>query len=561
MAIVGIDLGTTNSLVTAWKDGQVVPVPNALGDHLTPSVVSIEHNGTVLVGKPARERLVTHPTRTASLFKRSMGTAQEFKFGQTSLRAEDLSALVLRSLREDAEAFLGEQVTEAVVSVPAYFNDLQRKATQAAAKIAGLQVDRLINEPTAAAVAYGIGRIEQEGTFLVFDLGGGTFDVSILELYDRTLQVHASAGDIRLGGEDFRWRLAEMLLRDQGLLWETLGLEERASLMGAVELAKNQMSTQETVLVEGRYGGKDVAWPCTRELFQSQCRDLRDRMRAPVERALRDARLDPQRIDQVLMVGGATRMPMVRDLAAELLGKTPRTDLDPDRVVALGAGIQAMLKSSESAFEDVVLTDVCPWSLGVSVQDGRTSQNVFSPIIERNRAIPTSRSRIYGPVQDFQPAVSLRVYQGESLRLEGNVFLGELEVKLPRGRKEENGFEVRFTYDINGILEVLVTHLASGKVDRLVLEQNPGSLSPEQIEERLRSLAHLKLHPRERLEIRSLVERAERLYEESLGQRREAIKEGLTNFQVQVEDADQDSWKSLAEEFADFLERQERSWD
>ncbi|MBK8804224.1 MAG: molecular chaperone HscC [Fibrobacteres bacterium] len=555
MAVVGIDLGTTNSLVTAWHDGKVVPIPNALGDHLTPSVVSLDRDGSILVGRAARDRLVTHPRETVATFKRAMGTTQQFQLGRQKFRAEDLSALVLRSLKADAEAFLGEKVTEAVVSVPAYFNELQRKATKAAAQIAGLHVERLINEPTAAAVAYGVGQIERDGTFLVFDLGGGTFDVSILELFERTLEVHASAGDIRLGGEDFRWRMAEACLRDNDLAWESLDNQQRALVMNAAESTKNQLSEAEVALMEFRVGTRDVAWPISRAQYEEICQDLVDRLRLPVERAMRDAKRDPGRIDQILLVGGATRMPMVRRLAERMFGRSPRVDLDPDRVVAIGAGVQAMLKTSETAFQDVVLTDVCPWTLGIDVKsDDAEEKSMFSPIIERNSTVPISRSKRYSATEDFQTQVKIKVYQGESRRLECNVFLGELSVPLPSLPKSENRFDVRFTYDINGILEVIVTHLRTKRESRLVLERNPGTLTPEQIAQRLAELAPLKLHPRETQQVRSLLAYADRLYEERLGEEREEIASRIRAFREVLDRQEPQECEQAIEVFREFLQ-------
>lgn len=555
MAVVGIDLGTTNSLVTAWHDGKVVPIPNALGDHLTPSVVSLDRDGSILVGRAARDRLVTHPRETVATFKRAMGTTQQFHLGRQKFRAEDLSALVLRSLKADAEAFLGEKVTEAVVSVPAYFNELQRKATKAAAQIAGLHVERLINEPTAAAVAYGVGQIEHDGTFLVLDLGGGTFDVSILELFERTLEVHASAGDIRLGGEDFRWRMAEACMRENDLAWESLDNQQRALVMNAAESAKNQLSDTEAALMEFRIGTRDVAWPIARTQYEELCDNLVERLRLPVERAMRDAKMDFGRIDQILMVGGATRMPMVRRLATRLFGRAPRVDLDPDRVVAIGAGVQAMLKTSESAFHDVVLTDVCPWTLGIDVRsDTPDGELVFSPIIERNSTVPISRSKSYSPVEDFQTKVKIKVYQGESRNLENNVFLGELTVSLPSLPADQNSFDVRFTYDINGILEVLVTHDRTKRESRLVLERNPGTLTPKEIEDRLAALAPLKLHPREDQEVRALLALADRLFEERLGTEREQLERRIAAFRAVLDRQDPVECHQARVAFKDFLE-------
>ena len=564
MAIVGIDLGTTNSLVSAWIDGKVQPIENALGSTLTPSAVSLLDDGTVLVGAAARERLITHPDRSASLFKRAIGTEQVFWLGKRAFRAEDLSALVLKSLKADAEAALGETVDRAVISVPAYFNEIQRKATKAAAHMAGLKVDRLINEPTAAAIAYGIEKIQSEGMFLVLDLGGGTFDVSILELFERTLEVHASSGDTRLGGEDFRWRLAQAFLKENRLHWDDLTPPERAFLMHAAEASKMELSRDRTSLMECRLGGQDLAWPVTREHFETLCQDLLGRLRRPVERALSDAKLLPEKIDQVLLVGGATRMPMVGQMAERLLGRAPLLDLDPDRVVAVGAGVQAMLTTCEAAFEDVVMTDVCPWSLGVEVMSSRTETDPeasgdFSPIIERNTTVPVSRSQVYYPVHPKQQAVELKIYQGESRRVENDILLGSLDIRfLPDPDLRRNAVEVRFTYDVNGLLEVEATHVRSGQKWRLLIEKNPGALTPQQIEERLEALAPLKLHPRDRQEFRHLLAVAERLYEDSLGERREQLGQALRAFEAVLSEQD----PAACERSADELRRLLRDlWD
>jgi len=559
MAIVGIDLGTTNSLVCAWKDGKVQPLPNALGSVLTPSAVSLEEDGTVLVGAAARERLITHPDRSAAIFKRSMGTDQPYRLGKRSFRAEELSALVLKSLKADAEAALGEPVEQAVISVPAYFNENQRKATKVAAQMAGLKVDRLINEPTAAAIAYGVDKIDSEGTFLVLDLGGGTFDVSILELFDKTLEVHASSGDTRLGGEDFRWRLAQGFLQANGLQWESLDAQERASVMRLAEEAKVELSLNRTALIECRLRGQDLLWPVTREDFETMSQDLLDRLRRPVERALSDAKLSPEEIDEVLLVGGATRMPMVKAMAERLFGREPRTELDPDRVVGIGAGVQAMLMTCDSAFEDVVMTDVCPWSLGIELMSSRqeldpSAQGDFSPIIERNTTVPVSRSMQVVPVHPKQKAVELKIFQGESRRVENNILLGKVDIQFqPDPDIRNNRVDVRFTYDVNGLLEVEATHVRSQRTWRLVVEKSPGAMTPEQIEACLEKLAPLKMHPRERQEYRHLLALAERLYEDSLGDEREMLRRMMSAFESVLEEQDAAACEEAAENFRQAL--------
>ncbi|MEN9354908.1 MAG: hypothetical protein RL318_2233 [Fibrobacterota bacterium] len=566
MAIVGIDLGTTNSLVCAWIDGRMQPIPNALGSFLTPSAVSLDEDGTVLVGASAQERLITHPDRSVAIFKRAMGTDQLFILAGRSFRAEELSSLVLRSLKEDAEATLKEPVEQAVISVPAYFNETQRKATKAAARMAGLVVDRLINEPTAAAIAHGVDTIDSEGKFLVLDLGGGTFDVSILELFEKTLEVHASAGDAKLGGEDFRWRLAQGFLDANGLSWKDLGPQDQAQVMRLAESAKLELTSNRTTLFECRVGGRDLVWPVSREHFESLCRDLVERLRRPVERALSDAKLTPEDIDEVLLVGGATRMPIIRTMAKALLGHEPRTDLDPDLVVGVGAGVQAMLMTCDAAFEDVVMTDVCPWSLGVEVMSARQRGNPdalgdFSPIIERNRTVPVSHSLRVHPVHPMQNAMKIKVYQGESRKVENNILLGSVEMELqPDPDMDANAVDIRFTYDSSGLLEVDATHVRSQRVRTLVIEKCPGSLTPEEIERKLAELAPLKLHPRERQEYRYLLAVAERLYEDSLGETRERLHLLMRSFEVTLESQDLAKCDLAAQAFREAL-REHRDFD
>jgi molecular chaperone HscC len=536
VAIVGIDLGTTNSLVAVWREGGARIIGNALGENLTPSVVGVDDDGQILVGQAARERLITHPERTVASFKRFMGTDRVSRLGNRSFRAEELSSFVLRSLRADAEAFLGEPVEEAVISVPAYFNDTQRKATRNAGKLAGLRVERLINEPTAAAVAYGLHEAKSESRFLVFDLGGGTFDVSALELFDGVMEVRASAGDNFLGGDDFTAALAAALLKRGDVADEALSAVDRSRVLKQAELAKRRLTNEPSVELKLALGERNLAWTVSREDLEGIARDLVERLRRPVERAMRDARLKVADLDDVVLVGGATRMPLVRAVAAKLFGRFPLANIDPDEVVALGAAVQAGLKARDRALGEVVLTDTCPYSLGVdsAVVDpaGRVVGHEFSPIIERNTVVPTSREKTFYPLADDQPEVRFAIFQGESRRLEHDIRLGTLTIPLPKGRVQENAIRVRFTYDINGLLEVDVLHERSSLRKTVVIEGNPGAMSAEEIKRRLEALEALKIHPREKLENRTVLARGERLFEESLGELREHVGRLLARFEA-----------------------------
>ncbi|MET0351309.1 MAG: molecular chaperone HscC [Rhizobacter sp.] len=526
--IIGIDLGTTNSLVAVWKDGQSELIRNGLGDTLTPSCVSLDADGSVLVGKAARERLQTHPDRTAALFKRHMGSHKTVRLGKRDFRPEELSALILKSLKADAEAALGEAVTEAVITVPAYFSDAQRKATRAAGQLAGLKVDRLLNEPTAAALAYGMHLRGAETRFLVFDLGGGTFDVSILELFEGVMEVRASAGDNFLGGEDFVTCLVDVFFTRLSLP-EKLRKDERfmQQLRAQAEAAKRELSTQPKAAIRVRHDKTEHALEIDEPLLEQACAPLLKRLRAPIERALRDANLRSSELDNVVLAGGATRMPIVRRLVTMMFGRFPAVDLNPDEVVALGAAVQAGLLARDAALNEVVMTDVSPYSLGVAVGmqlgPGAVSQGHFDPVIERNSPVPISRVKQYVPQGEGQAHIDLQIYQGEARLVRDNIHLGTLKVPLPRASVAESAVDVRFTYDVNGLLQVEATVLKTQHTASLLIEGNPGLLTEPEIATLLTSLAELKIHPRDRLENRTLMARAERLYEQYRGDDRQRL--------------------------------------
>ena len=561
--IVGIDLGTTNSLLAAWKDGEAKLIPNALGDYLTPSVVSLSDDGTVLVGRAARDRLVTAPGRTAAAFKRFMGTDREFRLGKRSFRAEELSALVLKSLKQDAEDFLGETITEAVISVPAYFNDTQRKATRNAGELAGLKVERLINEPTAAALAYGLHRSD-EAQFLVFDLGGGTFDVSVLELFDGIMEVRASAGDNFLGGEDFVDALVEHACSELGVHRDKLRPGEMSQLRRAAEQAKRNLNSESSTTLEFQCRGELLSLAIDRKKYENCVQPLLARLRRPVERSMRDASLRTDDLSEVVLVGGSTRKTVVQRLVAQMFGRLPMRHINPDEVVALGAAVQAGLKMRDAALDEVVLTDVCPYTLGVEtgteLPDGRVVAGRFSPIIERNSVIPASRSGIYEPLRDTQSVIELEVYQGESRNTADNLLLGKLEVHIPQGINDDKRVEVRFTYDVNGLLEVEATVLKTGRMQRLIIEQTPGAMSKKEVAKRLKALAKLKIHPRDQQENQALMGRAERLYQESLGSQRAQIGYWLDTFSGVLESQNPRDIERARAELSAALDEVETEW-
>lgn len=565
--IVGIDLGTTNSLAAVWRDGASVLVPNGLGEYLTPSCVSIDEDDSVLVGKAARERLQTHPERTAAVFKRYMGSNKTVRLGKREFRPEELSALVLRSLKADAEAMLGEPVTEAVITVPAYFSDAQRKATRAAGELAGLKVERLLNEPTAAALAYGMHDMRAETRFLVFDLGGGTFDVSILEMFEGVMEVRASAGDNFLGGEDFVEALIALFF-ERNKLPASLRTDAHfmQRLAAQTEAAKRALSTQPTAEIVVAHEAAQHRLSLDEGTLEQACAALLKRLRAPVERALRDANLRAGELDAVVLAGGATRMPVVRRLATTMFGRFPSIDFNPDEVVALGAAVQAGLKARDAALKEVVMTDVAPYSLGVAVSrwlsDTTVTHGHFDPIIERNSTVPVSRSKSYVPNSGSQTSVDLHVFQGESRMVRDNVHLGTLHVPLPSlgagASPGDAAVEVRFTYDVNGLLQVEATVQKTQETFSLLIEGNPGLLSEAEIKERLAALSALKIHPRDRIENRTRLARAERIYQQLRGDVREWLGIRIAEFERVLALQDKRQIAAMQRQFQEQLEQIER---
>ncbi len=535
--ILGIDLGTTNSLAAIWRDGTAQLIPNALGETLTPSAVSIDESGNVLIGRAARERLVTHPRRSAATFKRAMGTDKIFDLGGQGFRAEELSAFVLKSLKADAEAYLGEEVSQAIITVPAFFNDLQRKATQAAGAIAELQVMRLLTEPTAAALAYGVQERGAEESILVADLGGGTFDVSLLQSFEGVMEVRATAGDIWLGGEDFVDVIAAGFMQEAGLpagLPTSGYLPLQAAVRDQAERAMHRLTDTDSSEIAIVHGGLPLAWTLSRAHFEAMAAPVLARIRQPIERALTDARIQPDQITQVILVGGASRLPMFRRLIARLLRRVPHFGINPDEVVARGAAVRAGMQVRAEGLDEFVMTDVCPFTLGVEISSimpgGGRVGGLFSPIIERNTVVPASRVQTYSTIRDFQEQIELKVYQGESRMVTENLQLGALSVNVPKLPAGKARVDVRFTHDSSGLLEVEAAVAQSGVRQRLIIEGHPGRLSAAEIEEHLARLAALKVSPRDQAENVALVARADRLFQHTLGQERLMLGEMLAQF-------------------------------
>jgi len=482
--IIGIDLGTTNSVVSVMEGGQPVVIPNREGSRLTPSVVGITKKGEKLVGELAKRQAVANPDNTVASIKRRMGQKVKVKMSGKSYTPQEISAFILQKLREDAEAYLGEKITEAVITVPAYFDDSQRQATKDAGKIAGLDVKRIINEPTASALAYGLDK-EEDATILVYDLGGGTFDVSILQIGGGVFQVKSTSGNTHLGGDDMDRKvmeyLAEEFKKEHGvdLMKDNQAIQR---LKDASEKAKIELSGTPTTkiyipfIAQGKEGALHVEVELTRSKLESLVQDLVEKTVGPVQQAMKDAKLKPEDLNKVLLVGGATRMPIVQRKVKELLKQEPSKSINPDECVAMGAAVQAGLLSGEVG-KDMVLLDVTPLSLGIETLGG-----VFTKIINRNTTIPTKKAKIFSTASDNQPQVEIHVLQGERPMAADNKTLGVFTLTgippAPRGIPQ---IEVTFEIDVNGIVHVTAKDLATGNSQDIVVS-GTGALPESEID-------------------------------------------------------------------------------
>ena len=540
--IIGIDLGTTNSAVAVWRNGRAELIPNALGDMLTPSAVSITESGQVLVGSAARDRQSTHPHESVTTFKRRMGTQQTVKIHGYIYAADDLSSLVLRSLKEDAESYLGETVTGAVVTVPAYFNERQRRATRRAGELAGLKIERLLNEPTAAALAFGVADRAEREPFLVFDLGGGTFDVSIVEVFDGIVEVRASAGDNRLGGEDFNAALIDVArgkADPDNALAAADPIIAQELLRAAAERTKRALTDAQSAPFSVTWNDRTFTAAISATEFDRAVEPLIERLREPVLRSLRDSGIRVETLSEVVLVGGATRTPAVRRAITRMFGRFPNTAIHPDHAVALGAAVQAGLLARDAALDEIRLTDVCPFTLGVDHAErdsrGAMRSGLFSPIIERNTVIPVSRVNRYTTVSDNQRVVQFGIYQGEAREVSGNVKLGEVQVPVPPRPAGHVAIDCRFSYDSSGLLEVDVLVPETGIFKNLVIADDADNITPEALAERRAVLAELKLHPRDMSENAAVLARARRCYESFLGDQRHQIGQATLDFESALE--------------------------
>ncbi len=551
--IIGIDLGTTNSVVAVMEGGEPIVITNAEGNRTTPSVVAFKEDGEKLVGELAKRQAVLNPDRTIASIKRHMGSEFKADISGKKYTPQEISAFVLMKLKEDAEQYLGEKVTQAVITVPAYFKDAQRQATKDAGRIAGLEVLRIINEPTAAAMAYGLDKAEDNETILVFDLGGGTFDVSILEIGDGVFEVKATSGNTKLGGDDFDNRVVKYLVSEfktkEGV---DLSKDKQAMqrLGEAAENAKKELSNVLSTTINLPYitvtkdGPKHLEISLTRAKFDELTRDLVEATIEPTKVALSDAGLKPTDIDKVILVGGSTRIPAVQEAIKKYLGKEPHKGINPDECVSIGAAIQAGVLGGE--VHDIVLLDVTPLSLGIETEGG-----IFSKMIERNTTIPTSKSQIFTTASDNQTAVTINVLQGERPLAKDNISLGSFNLEgIPPARRGVPQIEVTFDIDVNGIVNVSAKDKGTGRENRITVTGSK-SLSEAEIERMVKDAeAHKADDETRKQEIELRNEAQTLLY--SIDRTLEDVKDKVSEEQkAKVEEAKKDLSDALA---ADNLE-------
>lgn len=566
--MIGIDLGTTNSLATYIDEsGEIKFIKNEYGNILIPSVVGIDGNDGIVVGELAKERRMLNAGDTASNFKRKMGTKSKTKIKDKNFEAQMLSSIVLRHLKENAEKELGETVDRAIISVPAYFNDKQRKDTKIAAELAGLTVERLINEPTAAALSLGSHILNANMKFIVLDLGGGTFDVTLLESFEDILEVISISGDTMLGGEDFTTKICELFLKSNNLIISDLNKNERTELYTKADRGKKLISFKD-IEISMEIKGKKYNTPITREKFRETVKPLLLKMKIAIDKALQDGNSHALDIDKVILVGGAVKLGIIEEFIEKYFRKmrneSPYSSSedfldssdklvsivsDPDTVVAYGVGVAVGMKERNRTFREKILTDVCPFTLGIQILGER-----FAPIIPRNTTVPASKSETFCTTEDNQNIIAIRIYQGEALDVKENLFLGEFELEVPLNYAGKEVVDVRFTYDINGILDVEAVSVTTGeKRSKLIIDTD---MPEKEKMERIKALEELKIQSENRTKDRLLLERANRIYSEiSNTEIRQYISEYWHNYELVLKTDDLIKINKLKRSFSNFLDK------
>ena len=559
MAVIGIDLGTTNSLAAYWKDGRAELIRDENGAVLLPSVVGYVENEGFVVGEAAKERLLTHAGDTAASFKCFMGTAREYTLGGKTCTPMELSAMVLERIRKNAAFYLQEEIEEAVITVPAYFNDRQRSDTKKAAQIAGLKVERLINEPSAAALACRMQCGEEDQTLLVFDFGGGTLDLSYVECFDNVIEIIAVAGDNHLGGDDIDRAVVQYFCRENGLEEEGLSVGEQAAVRKLAEQSKCGLSTQPEVRMELELGGRLCQAVLNEDILFEICMPLFAKIKQLFIHILEDADSRISQIDDLVMVGGSSKLQVVKRFLTELLGKEPVVLGDTDRVVAMGAGAYAGIRQRGEEIRDMLLTDVCPFTLGIGVTNrNHRDKNILSPMIERNATLPMSVRNRFVTTGDYQKEISVKIYQGEEYYADDNIFLGEVRIDVVPKPAGQAWIEVQFTYDINGILHVAVENELAQQKQILLANQ---TLSEAELERYRKEMEQIMLPPIQKPENQRMLARFIEYFENSVGERRERAAEMIDQITAGLCSGRKKEIRNAEEMALHWLEQMEREED
>lgn len=532
MAVIGIDLGTTNSIAVVFRDGEVEMIPNSFGEYLTPSVVTIENN-ELIVGKIAKQKLVTNPENTTSLFKRDMGTNKTIKLGKNKYLPQELSALVLKQLVDDAEKYLKEKVEEVVISVPAYFNAKQRRATKLAGEIIGVKVDRLINEPSAAAIACHEDEFE---TFVVFDFGGGTLDVSVVDCFENVVSICSIAGNNQLGGIDFDKAIAMHFCQQNKIDYNSLLRAEKESLFLAAERVKIALQDNEEATMSLSIRGKLYSVKITNEILSLISKPILDEIREVIRRAVKDSGFVPSDIDRMIMVGGSSYMPIVRDYLEKLLKIPVESAEDIDYMVAMGLGKYLGIKQRCSEVKDLVVTDICPFSLSTPiVNESDSSKPLAKVIIPKNTVLPSSRTVTLQAYRRGQNNISISVYQGEEMYENDNILLGHTKVKIPRNYKENEQFNITYSYDINSMLYVEVEIISTGEKSVFIIGDDK---KLESIKEgnQLNAIKEISIKLNSNPEYEACIERARRIYKELSPELKRMLQERMESLEIMYKD-------------------------
>lgn len=552
MAVIGIDLGTTNSLAAYWKDGSVHLIPNSTGEYLTPSIVSYSREEQKLVaGTPAKGRLLSHSEDTRTSFKRFMGTEKTFYLGNRHYTARELSAVVLKKIKQDAEAYLGEEIQEAIVTVPAYFNDKQRSDTKKAAQLAGLCVKRLINEPSAAALAYSFNTQKEEMTILVFDFGGGTLDLSLVECFDNVVEIVGVVGDNHLGGDDIDFCIAQWFCTKQGWKYDQLDSRQQQLLLKKCELAKRKFTEKKEVQIEINEKHETL----TDEILFEICMPLFLRIKTLFLRVLKDCRYSVSDIDEIIMTGGSSKLPILQTFLTELLGKEPLVSKEPDTVIAAGAGVYAGIRERNADIRDMVLTDVCPFTLGIDIMHALDDKTLYLlPIIERNATLPAKRFTTLVNAWDYQSEMKIHIYQGEKYRADENLLLGELSIAISPRPVGQSKVTLCFMYDLNGILQVEAMNEA-GQKKKLLLSNS--DLTEEELANMMQDMPPLMQTEEQQFQIQQQKNRIKSYYEQAVLTEREQMFLFISWYEREIDSGKQYRIRHAIKEMENYLEQLE----